>query len=72
MITSQGAPTKPYIKSLRVNGEEVTGPVLTHDQITHGGLIEFVMSDIPEAWGSSTVVGGGEGATRHKNVHVEL
>ena len=85
MIFSPGASTKPYIQSLKVNGREVQGPILTHDQIAHGGLIEFVMSDKPEQWGSSTIFvevgddGEGKGVpndvadrANHRRPHVEL
>lgn len=79
MIFSPGASTKPYIRSLKVNGEDVKDPILTHDQIAHGGLIEFVVSDTPEEWGSSTILGGGGGSKgearrrgHHRQPHVEL
>lgn len=78
MILAPGASTKPYIRSVRVNGKQLRSPILTHDQVAHGGLIEFVMSDKPEAWGSSTVFVGAGSKTfagwkaRNPQAHVEL
>lgn len=63
VITSKGAPHKPYIKSVSVNGEARTSPVLKHVDIAHGGHIVFEMSAEPQAWASGTSVsvdcGGG-------------
>ena len=76
VISSPGASNKPYIRSLKVDGVQVKGPLLTHDQIVHGGLIEFVMSNTPEEWGSSTIYVGGEGKgaerVHRRHPHVEL
>ncbi|PFH47118.1 glycoside hydrolase family 92 protein [Amanita thiersii Skay4041] len=55
-ITARGAPTKLYIKSLTVNGEAVTWPVIRHDQIADGGEIVFEMSDNIEAWGNGLLL----------------
>lgn len=56
-ISSKGAPNKPYVKSLKVNGKSLKTPIIKHDQIALGGNIEFEMSGKPEAWASSTLVG---------------
>ena len=56
VITSTGAPSKPYIKSVTVNGKQLESPVLTHVDIAEGGEIAFEMSDKPQAWASSTLV----------------
>ncbi|CCM03871.1 uncharacterized protein FIBRA_06022 [Fibroporia radiculosa] len=57
VITSRGAPTMPYIKSLTVNGDMMTVPIITHEQIVDGGEIVFEMNTQPETWASSTLVG---------------
>jgi putative alpha-1,2-mannosidase len=54
-IFAPGASTKLYVKSLRINGKEVNEPVVDHSQIAYGGVIEFEMSDQPQAWASSTI-----------------
>ncbi|KAA1478112.1 hypothetical protein DENSPDRAFT_787640 [Dentipellis sp. KUC8613] len=54
-ITSHGAPKKPYIKSLTVNGEKLSDPVITHEQIVRGGDIVFEMSSEPQPWASETL-----------------
>ncbi|KAI9433354.1 glycosyl hydrolase family 92-domain-containing protein [Lactarius indigo] len=54
-VIASGASTKPYVKSLRINGEEVNEPIIKHSQIAYGGVIEFEMSDQPQTWASSTI-----------------
>ena len=56
VITSPGAPTKPYIKRVTVNGRELTTPILTHADIANGGHIHFEMSASPQSWASGTLV----------------
>ncbi|KAI0637472.1 glycoside hydrolase family 92 protein [Trametes polyzona] len=56
VISSPGAPSKPYIKSVTVNGRALKEPILTHADIAAGGHIHFEMSAEPEAWASSTLV----------------
>ena len=56
VISSKGAPHKPYIKSVSVNGKKVHSPVITHADIAAGGHLKFEMSDKPQAWSSSTLV----------------
>ncbi|KAI0773496.1 glycoside hydrolase family 92 protein [Fomes fomentarius] len=56
VISSRGAPRKPYIKSVSVNGRKLDVPVLTHADIAGGGYIVFEMSERPQAWSSSTLV----------------
>ncbi|KAI0762350.1 glycosyl hydrolase family 92-domain-containing protein [Fomes fomentarius] len=56
VITSIGAPTKIYIKSVTINGKELDTPHLAHEDIASGGHIVFEMSETPQEWGSSTLV----------------
>ena len=65
VITSIGAPSKPYIKSLTVNGKPLDAPLLGHGDIAYGGQIVFEMSDQPQAWGSATLVGFFRTASRY-------
>jgi putative alpha-1,2-mannosidase len=62
-IVAKDAPTKPYIKSLTVNGQPIHGPIISHDQIRNGGLIEFEMSAQVEKWGNALTVEKTEGET---------
>ncbi|KAH8101481.1 glycoside hydrolase family 92 protein [Cristinia sonorae] len=55
-ITSHGAPHKQYVKKLKVNGKTKEVPIITHEDISKGGHIEFVMSGSPQTWASQTVV----------------
>lgn len=52
VITAPGAPVKPYIRSLKVDGREVKIPVLKHGDIVDAEKIEFEMSDMPASWGN--------------------
>ncbi|PPQ72017.1 hypothetical protein CVT26_007977 [Gymnopilus dilepis] len=51
-ITAIGARTKPYIKSLTIDGVSVDGPTIKHEQIAKGANVVFEMSDSIEAWGN--------------------
>ncbi|RDB30237.1 hypothetical protein Hypma_007086 [Hypsizygus marmoreus] len=53
MITARGASTKPYIKSLTINGRLVETPIVRHEDIKDGGEIVFEMSDKVEGWGNT-------------------
>ncbi|KAG6829155.1 hypothetical protein H0H87_012493 [Tephrocybe sp. NHM501043] len=55
-ITALGAPTKPYVKSLIVNGRSLDTPIIRHEDITDGGEIVFEMSDVVEEWGNKDLV----------------
>ncbi|KAH7923196.1 glycoside hydrolase family 92 protein [Leucogyrophana mollusca] len=54
-IESQGAPSKPYIKSFSINGRQLQVPIITHEEILAGGTFELKMSGTPQAWGSETL-----------------
>ncbi len=56
VIAAPGAAAKPYIRSVKVNGRALVGPVLTHADIAAGGRIEFEMSGTPQGWASGTLV----------------
>jgi len=51
-IKAPGAQTKPYIKSLKINGQDINTPVIRHEQIANGAMIVFEMSDTIESWGN--------------------
>ena len=56
IITAPGAVTKPFVKSLTIDGVPVgPRPVLTHRQITTAKHIAFEMADTPQEWGSAGV-----------------
>lgn len=59
VIVAANASTKPYVQSVKVNGEDLVAPVLVHDQFINGGTIEFQMSDTPQEWGSQILHGNG-------------
>lgn len=55
VISAAGAPTKPYIKSLKVNGKNVVSPILKHGDIVRATSIDFEMSDTPTKWAAQPV-----------------
>lgn len=56
-ISAPDAPSQPYVRSLHINGVPVTVPLITHADVSHGGVFKFVMSGVPEKWGSETTIG---------------
>ncbi|KAG1836241.1 glycoside hydrolase family 92 protein [Suillus subalutaceus] len=54
-IISDGAPSKPFVNSLIINGVDIPSPIISHNQLLDGGRFEFIMSSRPQAWGSSTL-----------------
>ena len=56
-IIAKDAPTKPYIKSLTINGRRIDVPVVRHEDIADGGEIVFEMSEKVEEWGNGLLVG---------------
>ncbi|EDR07263.1 glycoside hydrolase family 92 protein [Laccaria bicolor S238N-H82] len=65
-ISAPGALTKPYIKSLTLNGEKVPVPIIRHEQIAHGAEVVFEMSDRVERWGNDGAVLEGLGLRFNK------
>ena len=53
-ITADGlSDAHPYVASVTLNGRPLTRTYVTHEEITAGGELHFVMSDQPNtAWGS--------------------
>ncbi|EGP83845.1 uncharacterized protein MYCGRDRAFT_29807, partial [Zymoseptoria tritici IPO323] len=50
-ISAPGAPSKPFVKSLKVDGVVVDKPLLQHLQIVTASRIDFEMADTPQSWG---------------------
>jgi len=55
-VTAIGARTKPYIKSLTIDGVKVDRPIIKHEQIAHGADVVFEMSDEIQLWGNDPIV----------------
>lgn len=58
-ISAPGARTKPYIKSLTVNGVPVETPIIRHDQLLgkqRKVAIVYEMSDTVQGWGNNAEV----------------
>ncbi|KAJ5371635.1 Alpha-1-2-mannosidase [Penicillium concentricum] len=51
-IRAPGAPTKPYIRSLKVDGKRINPPNLKHSQLVNVARIGFEMRSTPTSWGS--------------------
>jgi predicted alpha-1,2-mannosidase len=50
-ISAPGAPSKPFVRSLKVDGVTIKKSVLRHLQIVTASQIEFEMADTPQPWG---------------------
>ncbi|KAI0477986.1 glycoside hydrolase family 92 protein [Xylaria cf. heliscus] len=53
VISAPGAPNKPYVMRLTIDGNTKEKPVISHAELVNAGLILFEMSDTPTNWGSS-------------------
>ncbi|KAI1493476.1 glycoside hydrolase family 92 protein [Biscogniauxia mediterranea] len=51
VITAPGAPTKPYVRGLRIDGRAVDSPIIRHGELVNARSIEFEMSGTPTSWG---------------------
>ena len=51
-----GARSKPYIKSLTINGISIARPIIKYEQIANGAEVIFEMSDEIEMWGNDDSV----------------
>lgn len=53
VVTASGAVGSPYVRSLKVNGENWTKTWLPESFVEHGGTIEYELSDSPDRhWGT--------------------
>ena len=55
-IIAKDAPSKPYIKSLTINGRKIDLPIVRHEDIANGREIVFEMSAKVEDWGNWLLV----------------
>jgi predicted alpha-1,2-mannosidase len=49
---ANNGPQNPYVQSLKVNGEAYTKTWISHDVLTGGAVLDFVMGPAASAWGS--------------------
>ncbi len=56
-VLAKGASrTKKYIQKAFINGEEITSPFITHEQIMAGGTLELIVDELPnKEWGKDAV-----------------
>jgi predicted alpha-1,2-mannosidase len=48
IIAKDNGPQRPYVRSAKLNGQPLNKVFLTHEQITSGGEVTFVMDSMPE------------------------
>lgn len=53
VISAPGAPSKPYVTGVKVDGKAMKFPILRHGDIVRAGKIEFEMSETPGSWGTT-------------------
>lgn len=52
VIAQNNSMTNKYIQSVKLNGKELTKPMITHDDLAGGGTLVLEMSDTPDnKWG---------------------
>jgi len=51
IIANNQSEQHPYVKAVRLNGQAVTGPLLSHQALLAGGVLEFDMSASPASTG---------------------
>ncbi|KDQ28689.1 glycoside hydrolase family 92 protein [Pleurotus ostreatus PC15] len=44
VISSPGAPSQIYVKTSVINGEKISNSIIAHEQLIHGGELQFEMS----------------------------
>lgn len=52
VISAPGAPRKPYVKGVKIDGKPLHTQVLKHRDIVHATRLEFEMSASPSSWGT--------------------
>lgn len=52
VTTKNNSKTNKYIKSATLNGKPLNKPFFTHNDITMGGELVFIMTDKPTQWGT--------------------
>jgi putative alpha-1,2-mannosidase len=82
IVTAIGARSKPYIKSLTINGISINQPIIKHEQIANGAEVVFEMSEKVEMWGNDdnvlkafgvgVGVSSSSGTDREEYFHYEL
>lgn len=52
-ILAADAASNQYVKNMRMNGQDVKSPVLTHSQLVahDGAMLVFEMADTAQSWG---------------------
>lgn len=54
IVAKNNSDENVYIQSASLNGKPLDTCVLTHEQVTEGGVLEFVMGNIPSEWAKGT------------------
>ena len=45
IVATNNSATNKYVQEIRLNGQTLETPFITHEQLMQGGKLEFVMSD---------------------------
>lgn len=52
IVAKNNSATNKYIESATLNGNALSAPYFTHQQLMEGGVLEVVMTDKPTRWGA--------------------
>jgi len=56
VIANGASKRNKYIQKALINGEEIDGPFITHDQIMSGATLELILSELPNKdWGKNVI-----------------
>jgi len=57
VLANGASKTKKYIQKAFINGEEITSPFITHQQIMEGGTLRLILDELPnKEWGKDAQI----------------
>lgn len=54
-VTAAEAASKPFVRGVAVDGQQIEAPVLSHQMLLHAERIAFDMDAVPQEWAKNTV-----------------
>ena len=56
VIAKGASKQNKYIRKAYINGEEIDGPFISHEQIMSGATLELILSELPDKeWGKDAI-----------------
>ncbi len=54
VISASHAKSRAYVQAVKLNGDSINKPFVSHEALIRGGHLDFTMNEVPQAWGAST------------------